>query len=112
MAEQMIQANGVELCAEPFGDPANSPILLIMGTGASMLWWEEGFCQSLAEGGRFVIRYDHRDTGRSVTSSPATPRTTGPTWSPTPPECSMPMVCRRPTSSASRPAGRSRSSSR
>ncbi|MET8756160.1 alpha/beta fold hydrolase, partial [Streptomyces sp. NPDC004667] len=32
-----------------------------------MLWWEEGFCRMLAEGGRFVIRYDHRDTGRSVT---------------------------------------------
>jgi hypothetical protein len=37
MAEQMIEANGVELCTEPFGDPAHPPILLIMGTGASML---------------------------------------------------------------------------
>ncbi|MGH2987499.1 MAG: hypothetical protein ACRDLO_12545 [Solirubrobacterales bacterium] len=32
-----------------------------------MLWWEEGFCRMLADGGRFVIRYHHRDTGRSVT---------------------------------------------
>jgi pimeloyl-ACP methyl ester carboxylesterase len=32
-----------------------------------MLWWEESFCELLADGGRFVIRYDHRDTGRSVT---------------------------------------------
>src|SRR3954454_9663832 len=63
----MVDVNGVELCTEPFGDPAHSPILLIMGTGASMLWWEEGFCQLLAHGGTFVIRYDHRDTGRSVT---------------------------------------------
>jgi len=67
MAEQLIEANGVELCAETFGDPADPPLLLIMGTGASMLWWEEGFCQLLADGGRFAIRYDHRDTGRSVT---------------------------------------------
>lgn len=67
MAEQMIEAPGVELCAEAFGDPAHHPVLLIMGTGASMLWWEEGFCQLLADGGRFVIRYDHRDTGRSAT---------------------------------------------
>jgi pimeloyl-ACP methyl ester carboxylesterase len=67
MAEQMIEANGVELCTETFGDPSHPPLLLIMGTGASMLWWEEGFCQLLADGGRFVIRYDHRDTGRSVT---------------------------------------------
>jgi pimeloyl-ACP methyl ester carboxylesterase len=66
VAERMIEANGVELCAESFGDPADSPILLVMGLGGSMLWWEEGFCRMLADGGRFVIRYDHRDTGRSV----------------------------------------------
>ena len=40
VAERMIQANGVELCAEAFGDPRNPPVLLIMGTSASMLWWE------------------------------------------------------------------------
>ena len=47
-----------------------------MGIGASMLWWEEGFCRLLAEGGRFVIRYDHRDTGRSVTYEPGRPEYT------------------------------------
>jgi pimeloyl-ACP methyl ester carboxylesterase len=67
VTERMIEANGVDLCTESFGDPADPPILLIMGIGASMLWWEDGFCRMLAEGGRFVIRYDHRDTGRSVT---------------------------------------------
>ena len=50
VAERMIEANGVELCAESFGRPADAPILLIMGIGASMLWWEEGFCRLLAEG--------------------------------------------------------------
>ena len=77
MAERMIEATGVELCAESFGDPGDPPILLIMGIGASMLWWEEGFCQMLAEGGRFVIRYDHRDTGRSVTYEPGRPGYSG-----------------------------------
>jgi pimeloyl-ACP methyl ester carboxylesterase len=48
-----------------------------MGIGASMLWWEDGFCRLLAEGGRFVIRYDHRDTGRSVTGEPGRPRYAG-----------------------------------
>jgi pimeloyl-ACP methyl ester carboxylesterase len=77
MTERMIHANGVELCTEPFGDPADPPILLVMGIGASMLWWEEGFCRLLADGGRFVLRYDHRDTGRSVTYPPGRPGYTG-----------------------------------
>ena len=73
----MIEANGVELCTEPFGAPGDPPVLLVMGIGASMLWWEEGFCRLLAEGGRFVIRYDHRDTGRSVTYEPGRAQYTG-----------------------------------
>ncbi len=77
MAEQMVEANGVQLCAESFGDPADPPVLLVMGIGASMLWWEEPFCRMLAGGGRFVIRYDHRDTGRSVTYEPGHPGYTG-----------------------------------
>ncbi|MGW7404211.1 alpha/beta fold hydrolase [Streptomyces sp. NPDC054833] len=77
MAERVIEADGIELCTESFGDPSDPPILLIMGIGASMLWWEEGFCRMLAEGGRFVIRYDHRDTGRSVTYEPGRPGYTG-----------------------------------
>ena len=77
MAERVIEATGVELCTESFGEPADPPILLIMGMGGSMLWWEEGFCRMLADGGRFVIRYDHRDTGRSVTYEPGRPGYTG-----------------------------------
>ncbi|WP_431676809.1 alpha/beta fold hydrolase [Kitasatospora sp. KL5] len=73
MAERIIETDGVELCTEAFGDPSDPPVLLVMGTGASMLWWEEGFCRMLAGGGRFVIRYDHRDTGRSVTYGPGRP---------------------------------------
>jgi pimeloyl-ACP methyl ester carboxylesterase len=77
VAERMIDVNGVELCTEPFGDPFDPPILLVMGIGGSMLWWEEGFCRMLADGGRFVIRYDHRDTGRSVTYPLGRPGYTG-----------------------------------
>jgi pimeloyl-ACP methyl ester carboxylesterase len=73
----MIVANGVELCTESFGVPADPPILLVMGIGGSMLWWEEDFCRMLADGGRFVIRYDHRDTGRSVSHEPGRPGYTG-----------------------------------
>jgi pimeloyl-ACP methyl ester carboxylesterase len=69
----MIETNGVELCAESFGNPGDPPVLLVMGMGGSMLWWEESFCLMLAEAGRFVIRYDHRDTGRSITYEPGQP---------------------------------------
>jgi pimeloyl-ACP methyl ester carboxylesterase len=75
--ERMIESRGVELCTEPFGDPADPPILLIMGLGSSMIWWEDGFCRMLADRGSFVIRYDHRDTGRSVTYEPGRPGYTG-----------------------------------
>jgi pimeloyl-ACP methyl ester carboxylesterase len=77
VAERMIEANGVELCTEPFGVPNDPAVLLVMGFGGSMLWWEEGLCRLLAEGGRFVIRYDTRDTGRSVTYEPGRPEYTG-----------------------------------
>jgi pimeloyl-ACP methyl ester carboxylesterase len=73
----MIEANGVELCTERMGDPGDPPILLVTGIGGSMLWWSEGFCRMLVEGGRLVIRYDHRDTGRSVTYEPGRPEYTG-----------------------------------
>jgi pimeloyl-ACP methyl ester carboxylesterase len=77
MAERVVEVNSVGLCTEAFGGPADPPILLIMGLGASMLWWEEGFCRMLADGGRFVIRYDHRDAGQSVTYEPGRPGYTG-----------------------------------
>ena len=68
--ETILRANGVDLCVETFGSDEDAAILLIMGSNASMDWWEEGFCRRLADGERFVIRYDHRDTGRSVTYQP------------------------------------------
>jgi pimeloyl-ACP methyl ester carboxylesterase len=75
--ERMIDVNGVALCTEAFGVPTDDPILLVQGLGASMVWWEDGFCQMLADRERFVIRYDHRDTGRSVTYEPGHPDYTG-----------------------------------
>lgn len=66
MRERRIEANGVELFTESFGDASHPPVLLLMGAMASGTWWPEAFCRALAERGRHVIRYDHRDTGRST----------------------------------------------
>jgi pimeloyl-ACP methyl ester carboxylesterase len=77
MPERMVQVNGVELCTEPIGDPADPAILLVQGVGASMLWWDEGLCRTLSGAGRFVIRYDHRDTGGSIAYEPGHPHYTG-----------------------------------
>jgi pimeloyl-ACP methyl ester carboxylesterase len=74
---KVVEANGVELCVSTLGDRADPPILLIGGSSSSMDWWEDEFCEQLAAGPRFVIRYDHRDTGRSVTYGPGAPPYTG-----------------------------------
>lgn len=74
--EHMYRVNDIELCAETFGDRADPALLLIMGATASMVWWPEELCLRLAARGRFVIRYDHRDTGRSQVYEPGVTRYT------------------------------------
>ena len=59
-------APGVELCYQTFGDPDDDPLLLVMGLGGPMTWWDPALCRLLAERGFYVIRYDNRDTGRST----------------------------------------------
>jgi pimeloyl-ACP methyl ester carboxylesterase len=56
---------GVELCYQTFGDPDDEPLLLVMGLGGPMTWWDPALCRLLAESGFYVIRYDNRDTGHS-----------------------------------------------
>jgi len=58
------------LFTESFGDSNTKPVLLIMGAMASGVWWPRSFCEQLASRGRFVIRYDHRDTGSSISYGP------------------------------------------
>lgn len=56
---------GIELCYQTFGDPGGEPVLLIMGLGGPMTWWDPDFCARLVDRGFHVVRYDNRDTGRS-----------------------------------------------
>lgn len=65
-SEQIVKANGIDICTDAFGEPTDPAVLLIMGASASMILWEENFCQQLADNGRFVIRFDNRDVGRTT----------------------------------------------
>jgi pimeloyl-ACP methyl ester carboxylesterase len=76
-AERIVPANGVELCVQTFGDPGDPAVLLIGGMSSPMDWWEDGFCEHLAAGRRYVVRYDLRDTGRSTTYPAGKPGYTG-----------------------------------
>ncbi len=64
--ELIVKVNGVELAYDTFGEPSDSPMLLIMGLGSQMIRWPEVFCQQLAGMGFWVIRYDNRDVGKST----------------------------------------------
>jgi pimeloyl-ACP methyl ester carboxylesterase len=66
-----INANKVVLGTESFGDDG-APLILLAG-GTTMLSWPNALCESLAAGGRRVVRYDIRDSGESTTADPAAP---------------------------------------
>ncbi len=64
--ERIARAGAVELCYETFGPEQARPLLLVMGLGSQMIFWEEEFCGMLVERGFRVIRFDNRDVGRST----------------------------------------------
>ncbi len=66
-----VEANGVTLGVEHFGDAA-APLVLLAG-GTTMLSWPDALCEALARGGRHVVRYDLRDSGASTIVDPEAP---------------------------------------
>jgi pimeloyl-ACP methyl ester carboxylesterase len=66
-----VEANGVALGVEHFGDAA-APLVLLAG-GTTMLSWPDALCEELARGGGHVVRYDLRDNGASTTVDPQAP---------------------------------------
>ena len=66
----------VELCYQTFGTPEDEPLLLVMGLGGPMTWWDPELCQLLADRGFHVIRFDNRDSGRSSRGVGRVTRTT------------------------------------
>lgn len=68
--ERMVTVNGAACCLAVHGHAADPALLLV---GAAMSLWPDELCARLVAGGRRVIRYDVRDTGRSRTSPPRRP---------------------------------------
>jgi pimeloyl-ACP methyl ester carboxylesterase len=62
----VVEANGIDLAYDSFGDGADEAILLISGLGTQMIRWTVPFWEVLAARGYRVIRFDNRDTGRST----------------------------------------------
>jgi pimeloyl-ACP methyl ester carboxylesterase len=66
----MFTINGAASCVEVQGGDDGPTVLLI---GSSMLSWPDELCERLVAGGRRVIRYDVRDTGRAQAYPPGEP---------------------------------------
>lgn len=61
-----VNANGIQIEYETFGDSTAPALLLIIGLGCQLIHWQDAFCQQIAENGYYVIRYDNRDKGLST----------------------------------------------
>lgn len=62
-----VARNGdVEIHYETLGDPRHPALLLVMGLGAQLTAWPDEWCRSLVDAGRFVVRFDNRDSGLST----------------------------------------------
>src|SRR6201987_3909343 len=66
MRSGLARCGDVELFYEDLGDLDAPPVMLIMGVGAQLPMWPDGFCDRLVGQGYRVIRFDHRDTGLST----------------------------------------------
>ncbi len=58
--------NGIEIEYATDGEPSNPPLLLVMGLGAQLTTWPDGFVEGLRRRGFFVVRFDNRDCGLST----------------------------------------------
>jgi pimeloyl-ACP methyl ester carboxylesterase len=59
------KANGIDLHYETHGSSDDPALLLVMGLGAQMIAWDDGFVDALVDRGFFVVRFDNRDVGLS-----------------------------------------------
>ena len=58
--------NGIDIEYVTEGDPSDPALLLVMGLGAQLIAWPQGFVDGMRDRGFFVIRFDNRDCGLST----------------------------------------------
>jgi pimeloyl-ACP methyl ester carboxylesterase len=63
----------IDIAYERRGSPSDPAVLLVMGLGAQLVHWPDGFVDALVNRGLQVIRFDNRDSGHS-THFPDAPR--------------------------------------
>jgi pimeloyl-ACP methyl ester carboxylesterase len=61
-----VTANGIQIEYETFGNSSDRPLLLIIGLGGQLIFWDDVLCRDLAGRGHYVIRFDNRDAGLST----------------------------------------------
>ena len=61
-----VAANGITIEYETFGRSSDPALLLVNGYTSQLIGWDERLCRLFADAGRYVIRYDNRDVGRST----------------------------------------------
>ena len=61
-----VTANGIQIEYETFGNSSGRPLLLIIGLGGQLIFWDDVLCRDLAGRGHYVIRFDNRDAGLST----------------------------------------------
>jgi pimeloyl-ACP methyl ester carboxylesterase len=59
------RVNGLDIEYDSFGDPAATPLLLVMGLTYQMIEWDDALCTLIAARGFRVTRFDNRDSGLS-----------------------------------------------
>jgi len=59
-------ANGIQIEYDTFGKSSHPALLLIIGLGSQLIYWQNEFCKQIADKGFYVIRYDNRDSGLST----------------------------------------------
>lgn len=66
MPERIVNIGGRSLWSESIGSEQEDTVLLVAGANAPALMWPDELVELLVSKGYHVIRYDHRDTGRST----------------------------------------------